>query len=50
MDPSQDAGRTLIAVAQLAITVAEPDANRLGKEVGDSTDRYRVRPEPAPQI
>ena len=28
MDPSQDAGRTVIAVAQLAITVAEPDANR----------------------
>jgi 2,6-dihydroxypseudooxynicotine hydrolase len=28
VDPSQDAGRTIIAVAQLAITVAEPDANR----------------------
>ncbi len=28
MDPSQDVGRTVIAVAQLAITVAEPDANR----------------------
>ena len=28
MDPSQDASRTVIAVAQLAITVAEPDANR----------------------
>src|SRR5271170_6648891 len=28
VDPSQDTGRTVIAVAQLAITVAEPDANR----------------------
>ena len=28
MDPSQDAGRTVIAVAQLAITVGQPDANR----------------------
>ena len=28
MDPSQDAGRTVIAVAQLAIAVGEPDANR----------------------
>jgi predicted amidohydrolase/dienelactone hydrolase len=28
VDPSQDAGPTIIAVAQLAISVAEPDANR----------------------
>ena len=28
MDPSQDASRTVIAVAQLAIAVGEPDANR----------------------
>ncbi len=34
MDPSQNAGRTVIAVAQLAITVAEPDANRQAAHAG----------------